>query len=174
MALTTGFQINTTIHAAWWIYKPDPLVDSVSQEEFFETNGLQRIEANAEILLLGNISTIQVDSNIVLVTGTFEPGIAPLRSGQLVIFRGLTNADFLNGQIACVMQATPSGFNAKFTHADYGPAAEPGGQTVDTTGRTAYLTYPEMGISTAQGPRKLSGAVAARFIYDMETLFGIS
>ena len=46
MAAQTGFQSNTTIHAAFWIYKPDPAVDTVGAEIMVEINGIQQIESN--------------------------------------------------------------------------------------------------------------------------------
>ena len=136
-----------------------------------------------------------------------------LRSTQLVIFYGLTNATFLNGQVVYIKSVTPTTFtaifaaplawnsvtedvpgnavnylgvtyyciltntnevppNATYWSLNYGPAAEPfGAQLIDTTNRTAYLTYAESAVSPSQSPTKLEGAIAARFLYDMEALF---
>jgi len=168
MATITGFQANTTIQAAFWIYKPDPTVDPISKEEFIEVNSIQRIECNGQTVLT-TISRVQVTSNVVTVTVATTGG---LRVNQQVIFYGLTNATFLNGQVVCINNVSSSTFSANFTNANYGPTSEQAGtQLVDTTNRVAYLYYPEATVSTSQAPRKLEGAVAARFIYDMEALF---
>lgn len=45
---TTGFQLNTTIMAAFWIYKPDPNAVPPGKEIIQEINSLQRIEATAD------------------------------------------------------------------------------------------------------------------------------
>ena len=44
MAARSGFQSHTTIHAAFWWYKPDPL-DPVGREIMVEVNSIQYIEA---------------------------------------------------------------------------------------------------------------------------------
>lgn len=168
MAPITGFQANTTIHAAFWIYKPDPTYDPISKEEFIEVNSIQRVECNGQVTL-STIPSVQVASNLLTVT---VAGTSGLRVSQLVIFYGLTNATFLNGQVVYINSVGANTFTANFTHANYAPTAEPAGaQVVDTTNRVAYLYYAETSVSTSQAPRKLEGAVAARFIYDMEALF---
>lgn len=168
MATISGFQANTTIHAAFWIYKPDVTVDPVSKEEFIEVNTLQRIEANPETILT-SIASTSVTSNLLTVTCA---NAAQLRSQQQVILRGLSNIVALNGQVVTVLGVTPTTFTANFISPDYGTTPEPdGAQVVDTTNRTAYLFYPETDVSTSQAPKKIVGAVAARFIYDMEALF---
>jgi hypothetical protein len=48
MAATTGFQANTTIHAAFWIYKPDPAVDPVGREVIVQVNNIQKIESTQD------------------------------------------------------------------------------------------------------------------------------
>lgn len=168
MAPITGFQANTTVQAAFWIYKPDPTFDPISKEEFIEVNSIQRIECNAQVTL-ASITNVQVASNVLTVSVS---GNSAFRVGQLVIFYGLTNATFLNGQVVYVNNVSVGSFTATFTHGNYGSASEPAGASVvDTTNRTAYLYYAESSVSTSQAPRKLEGAVAARFIYDMEALF---
>lgn len=168
MATISGFQSNTTIHAAFWIYKPDPVIDPVSKEEFIEVNSIQRIEANAASVLTA-ISNSQVTSNVVTVTVASG---ANFRNLQQVILSGLTNSTFLNGQVLTISSFTATSFTAAFINANYGPTAEPAGALVtDTTNRTAYLYYAETSVSTSQAPRKLEGVVAARFVYDMEALF---
>ena len=168
MATISGFQANTTIHAAFWVYKPDPTVDPVSKEQFVEVNSILRIEANAANIL-STISSTQVTSNVLTVTVASTAG---MRVYQQVILGGLTNTLALNGQVVTIGSVTPTSFTATFPTANYGPTAEPAGALVtDTTNRVAYLFYSEMATSPAQAPLKLEGAVAARFIYDMEALF---
>lgn len=168
MAPITGFQSNTTIHAAFWIYKPDPVSDPTSKEEFIEVNSIQRVECNSQTVLSA-VTNVQVASNLLTVTVAANSG---LRISQQVIFYGLTNATFLNGQVVYINGISGNTFTANFTNANYGPTTEPAGaQLVDTTNRVAYLYYAESSVSTSQAPRKLDGAVAARFIYDMEALF---
>jgi hypothetical protein len=43
-----GFQSNTTIHAAYWRYVPDPNAVPPGKEIFVEINGIQFIEASAD------------------------------------------------------------------------------------------------------------------------------
>jgi hypothetical protein len=169
MAATIGFQANTTIHAAFWIYRPDPTVDPVSKETFVEVNGIQYIEANAAVVL-ASVTVTQITSDILTVTVSTT---GQMRPGQVVILSGLTNSTFLNGQLLAITSVTPTSFNAGFTHADYpGPDSEPvGAQVIDTTHRMCDLYYAETSIATTQHPRKLIGPVAARFLYDMEQLF---
>jgi len=168
MATISGFQANTTIHAAFWIYKPDPTVDPVSKEEFIEVNSLQRIEANAASVLSA-LTGSSVTSNVLTVNVVTT---GQMRTNQQVILSGLTNSTFLNGQVVTITTVTPTSFNAVFINSDYILQAEPAGALVtDTTNRTCYLYYPETGVSTSQAPRKLEGAEAATFIYDMEALF---
>ena len=50
MAAQSGFQTNTTIHAAFWWYKPDPAVIPPGKEIMQEVNSLQRIETTADHL----------------------------------------------------------------------------------------------------------------------------
>src|SRR5271168_1639130 len=106
MALITGFQANTTIHAAFWIYKPDPTQDPVSKETFIEVNSLQYIEANAANVL-ANITSTQVTNNVVTVNFTVI-GSAAFRAYQQVILSSLTTTTALNGQILSILSVTPS------------------------------------------------------------------
>ena len=48
MPAQSGFQANTTIHAAFWWYKPDPSVIPPGKEIIQEVNSLQRVEATAD------------------------------------------------------------------------------------------------------------------------------
>jgi hypothetical protein len=164
----SGFQANSTIHSAWWIFRPDPTVDPVSKETIVEVNGIQYIEANAAVVL-ASVSATQVTSNVVTATVTTT---GQMRPGQIVILSGLTNSTFLNGQLLTITSTTPTSFAANFTNADYGLTAEPAGaQVIDTTHRMCDLYYAESTLATTQQPRKLQGPVAAQFLWDMEQLF---
>jgi hypothetical protein len=47
MAAQSGFQAQTTIHAAFWWYKPDP-TDLTGREVMVEVNSLQFLESTAD------------------------------------------------------------------------------------------------------------------------------
>lgn len=151
------------------MYKPDPVIDPVSKQELIEVNAIQRIEANAETVL-ATISSTSVSSNVltVIVSST-----ASMRVGQQVIFRNLTdpNDTYLNGQVVTINRVTPTTFTANYTVANYSATSEGSAQVIDTTNRTLYIFYAETTVSTSQAPQKYVGAVAARFIYDLEALF---
>jgi len=170
MAYLSGFQANTTIHAAFWIYKPDPTINSTDKEQFIQVNGLQKIEATPEVIL-GSVTSVQVTSNVLTVTLS---SVAGIRANQPIIFVGLGNATFLNGTVAFVttVNANTNQFSAKFTNPDYGPIAETQGQALDASeARKVWLYYPEGAVSPSQAPTTLQGPAAALFIYDMEVLF---
>lgn len=65
MAAISGFQSNTTISAAFWIYKPDPAITPNAVEIIIELNSLQRIESvqdHSKVWLYyaqGSVSTSQ-------------------------------------------------------------------------------------------------------------------
>lgn len=48
MAAQSGFQTNTTIHAAFWFYIPDPSAVPPGKEIIQEVNGLQRVESTQD------------------------------------------------------------------------------------------------------------------------------
>jgi len=168
MAYLSGFQANTTIHAAFWIFKPDPTINSVEKEQFIEVNSIQRIEATPEVIL-GSVTSVQVVGDIVTVTLS---SVAGIRQQQAVIFSGLGNATFLNGNVAWVttVNANTNQITAKFTNPNYGPAAETQGQVFDASERKVFITYPSSAVSPSQAPTTLTGPPAALFIYDMEVL----
>ena len=150
----SGFQKNTTIHAAFWWFKPDPNIDPIAKETMVEVNSLQTIEAN-QPLILANANSVTVASNIL---------------------NGFTNASFLNGQVVTILASTTNSMTANFTYVgyppSYGPMTEPiGAQIIDTAPRVAWLFYPQTNVSTSQAPRELHGQVASLFLYDMEALF---
>jgi hypothetical protein len=149
MAYLSGFQANTTIHAAFWIYKPDPTINSVEKEQFIEVNSIQRIEATPE-MILGNVSSVQVASGILTVT---LPSVVGIRTQQSIIFTGLGNATFLNGNVAFITTVNSSAnqITAKFTNPDYPNTAETQGQVLDASERKVFITYPNSAVS----PRRL-------------------
>jgi hypothetical protein len=167
----SGFQKNTTIHAAFWWFKPDPNIDPIAKETMVEVNSLQTIEAN-QPLILANANSVTVASNILTITSLG----GALRSNATVIFNGFTNASFLNGQVVTILASTTNSMTANFTYVgyppSYGPMTEPiGAQIIDTAPRVAWLFYPQTNVSTSQAPRELHGQVASLFLYDMEALF---
>jgi hypothetical protein len=48
MANQTGFQSNTTITNAFWIYKPEPATDPTGREVMVAVNSLQYIETTQD------------------------------------------------------------------------------------------------------------------------------
>ncbi len=48
MASQHGFQTNTTIQAAFWIYKPDPTIAPPPKEIMQDVNSIQRIESTPD------------------------------------------------------------------------------------------------------------------------------
>jgi hypothetical protein len=168
MANLSGFQSNTTIHAAFWVYKPDPTVDPVSKEQFVEVNSIQYIEASPAVVL-ASITSVQVTSNVLTLTLTSTAGI---RQGQTLLLSGLTTATFLNRQLVIVATVNGSSVTvtAAFTNPNYGPAADTG-SVADASTRKAWLYYAQTDVSTSQRALILDGIVASLFVYDMEVLF---
>jgi hypothetical protein len=72
-----------------------------------------------------------------VVTITGQNALSP---GSQVLFNGLENATFLNGQIVTVVTASGTQFTANFTHAPYGPTAE-------TTGTAQPLIHEGMQVT---------------------------
>lgn len=168
MANLSGFQSNTTIHAAFWIYKPDPTISPADKQQFIEVNSLQRIEASPQVIL-ANIQSVQITTNTVTLT---VDSTANLRKTQTVILSGLTNATFLNRAIASVTVQSATTLTFNLTHVNYGPTAEPAGALVSDAGdRKVWLFYAETAMSPSQAPTTLVGPAAALFVYDMEVLF---
>ena len=174
MALISGFQANSTVHCCLWVYKPDPTLDPISEEQFIEVNSLQYIKCTPQ-QILASITNVTLTSNILTLTVTFQSSVIPssLRAGQQqVLFSGLTNATFLNRSIATIASINGNQITFNYPHADYSSTAEPAGaQISDATGRKLWLYYPETNVSTSQHPRELIGPAAALFIYDLEVLF---
>jgi hypothetical protein len=167
MANLNGFQSNTTIHAAFWIYKPDPAIDPVSKEQIVEVNSIQYMEASPAIVY-GTISNVQITGNLLTLTLSSTSGI---RQGGTLLLSGLTTATFLNRQlliVSTILNGTQ--LTAAFTHANYASAADTG-VVSDALTRKAWLYYAQTDVSTSQRALILDGIVASLFIYDLESLF---
>jgi hypothetical protein len=104
----TGFQLNTTIHAAFWIYKPDFRYDAEGKEIFVNVNALQYVEVNQPVVKLPQISSISIAGGILTIVGTnsFQSG------QQAALINGLQNALFLNGLIVPLGRPTPQQITA--------------------------------------------------------------
>jgi len=48
MPTLSGFQVNTTIHAAFWIFRPDSTLDPVGREVIVQVNNIQKIESTQD------------------------------------------------------------------------------------------------------------------------------
>jgi len=107
MANRFGFQSNTTIHAAFWIWKPDPLFDPIAKEVMVNLNDLQYLESNQPANLMPGITGIAISGGTLTVTGNNS-----FKSGMNAALSGLGNATFLNGLIVHVRTATPAQFTA--------------------------------------------------------------
>src|ERR1700675_4666877 len=105
----TGFQLNTTIHAAFWIYKPDFSFDPRGKEVMINVNGLQYVEADQPTIRMPQITNIAISGGLLTVTGqnTFQPNM------NAALINGLQNATFLNGKIVPVSTATTASFTAQ-------------------------------------------------------------
>lgn len=168
MAFISGFQSNTTIHAAFWIFKPDPLIDPRGREVMVEVNAIQYTEATQAHVISSSVTNVLLLNNV--LTLTCDPGAAKLNG--LVLFQKFTTATFLNGHIGRITKVTPTSITFAFNAANYPSAPEPAGaEVIDAGSRMIELYYAAGAVSTSQAPRKLEGPVAARFIYDMEGLF---
>src|SRR5208282_1390386 len=107
-AFEAGFQRNTTIQAAFWIYKPDFRFDQHGKEVMINVNNLQYIEVDKPTIRMPQITNIAISGGLLTVTGvnTFQPNF------NAAIMNGLQNATFLNGKIVSVSSATPQQFTA--------------------------------------------------------------
>lgn len=103
-----GFQKNTTISAAFWIYKPDFTFDQKGKEIMVNVNDLQYLEVNQPTIRMPQITNIAINGGLLTVTGvnSFQPNF------NAAIINGLRNATFLNGMIVPVSSATPQQFTA--------------------------------------------------------------
>src|SRR5271157_1700387 len=107
-AYEAGWQLNTTIHAAFWIYKPDFTFDPKGKEIMVNVNNLQYIEANQPTIRMPQITNIAITGGLLTITGvnTFQPSMSA------ALINGLQNATFLNGVIVPVSSATPTSITA--------------------------------------------------------------
>jgi len=102
-AYQTGFQSNTTIHAAFWIYKPDFTYDPKGKEVMVNVNGLQYVEINQPVIRMPAITNISIAGGVLTISGvnTFQQNMSA------ALINGLANALFLDGEIVPVSSATP-------------------------------------------------------------------
>lgn len=93
-----GFQSNTTIHAAFWIYKPDFAYDPKGKECMVNVNNLQYLEADQPTVRMQVITSISIASGVLTIVGSnsFQPNMSA------ALINGLANATFLNGLIVPV------------------------------------------------------------------------
>jgi hypothetical protein len=107
-AYEAGFQNNTTIDAAFWIYKPDFNFDPKGKEVMVNVNLIQHLEVDPPVIRMPQITNIAISGGVVTVTGTnsFQPYF------NAAIINGLQNATFLNGLILPVSNATTQQFTA--------------------------------------------------------------
>jgi hypothetical protein len=98
----SGFQNNTTIHAAFWIYKPDFTFDPKGKEQMVNVNLLQYIEADQPTVRMQAISSISISGGVLTIVGSnnFQNNM------NAALINGLQNATFLNGLIVPINQAT--------------------------------------------------------------------
>jgi hypothetical protein len=103
-----GFQSNTTIHAAFWIYKPDFSFDPHGKEVMINVNNLQYIEVDQPTIRMSQITNIAINAGVLTVTGnnSFQANM------NAALINGLQNATFLNGKIVPVSTATGTAFTA--------------------------------------------------------------
>lgn len=107
-AYQTGFQSNTTIHAAFWIYKPDFTYDPKGKEVMVNVNGLQYVEINQPVVRMPAITNISIAGGVLTISGvnTFQSGMSA------ALINGLANALFLDGEIVPVNGVTPQQITA--------------------------------------------------------------
>jgi hypothetical protein len=107
-AFEAGFQNNTTIHAAFWIYKPDFSYDPKGKEQMVNVNLLQYIEADQPTVRMQAISNISISGGVLTIVGSnnFQNNM------NAALIDGLQNATFLNGLIVPISQATLSQITA--------------------------------------------------------------
>ena len=101
-AFEAGFQSNTTIHAAFWIYKPDFSFDPKGKEQMVNVNLLQYVEADQPTVRMQAITSISISGGVLTIVGSnsFQSNM------NAALIDGLQNATFLNGLIVPVNTAT--------------------------------------------------------------------
>jgi hypothetical protein len=109
-----GFQLNTTIHAAFWAYSPNPTIDPTGREVMVNVNNLQYIEATQPTYYAQNASNISVTGGVLTVT--VNNNLNPTKPAPvLVLLAGFTNAFFLNNQLFTTTSVTPTQFTAAYS-----------------------------------------------------------
>src|SRR5271157_5868207 len=106
-AYKTGFQNNTTIHAAFWYFKPDFTFQQEGKELGVNINRLQYWEFNQPTIRTPHITNIAINAGILTVTG-----VNTFQSNFSAALNALQSATFLNGVIVPVNSATPQQFLA--------------------------------------------------------------
>lgn len=106
MAHQYGFQLNTTIHAAFWIYKPDQTLEPTGRETIVEVNRLQYIESNFPVVLADDITSVTIAGGVLTLSG--GTGFGLLKPGMVVILDGFEDAFFLNGDVFRVATVSPT------------------------------------------------------------------
>jgi hypothetical protein len=106
-AYETGFQNNTTIHAAFWIFKPDFTFQHEGKEILVNINRLQYVEFNQPVVRTPQITNIAINAGVLTVTG-----ITTFQANFNAALKGLQAAPFLNNLIVPVNSATPQQFIA--------------------------------------------------------------
>lgn len=83
---------------------------------------------------VASVTSVQITTNVVTlsVVNTFTSQGEGTGQGQVntIYCNGFTNATFLNGQVLTIVTINGTTITANFTHANYGPTAEPGGAIV--------------------------------------------
>jgi|SRR5271157_1385797 len=106
-AYKTGFQNNTTIHAAFWFFKPDFTYQQEGKQLGVNINRLQYYEFNQPVIRTPLITNIAINAGVLTVTG-----VTTFQSNFSAALSGLQTATFLNGLIVPVNNATPQAFMA--------------------------------------------------------------
>jgi len=107
-AYESGFQSNTTIHAAFWIYKPDFSYDPKGKEQMVNVNLLQYVEADQPTIRMPAISSISISGGVLTIVGqnNFQKNM------NAALINGLQNATFLNGLIVPISNPTQTQITA--------------------------------------------------------------
>jgi hypothetical protein len=105
MAHQYGFQLNTTIHAAFWIYKPDQALEPTGRETIVEVNRLQYIESNFPVILVEDITSVSIADSVLTLGGN---GCNAVKPGTVVILGNFKNAFFLNAEVFRTAVVTPT------------------------------------------------------------------
>jgi hypothetical protein len=86
MAHQYGFQLNTTIHAAFWIYKPDQTLEPTGRETIVEVNRLQYIESNFPVVSCRTVTGLRNQHHARVGWGT-DPNVDSTTARRAEILR---------------------------------------------------------------------------------------